>query len=282
VVPNIKNSDLELSFSFFPFSFSSFFLTFLKKQEMSKKSLSCAVCGVACTNRCASCHKVGYCSRKHQKEDWKRHKNDCTTSEFSSNATSKLPSSKTPPNSTKLPSAWSEGLTGEKRYEWLIDCYRLRMDDNYVNGNLAGLYATEEGSLGIVRSFLTFCKLALKNGIVPSEWDWNAFTKVAAQHLICSFEKSDAQEKYGGENVFGAAMGGRSLRFTAEQVYGTNVYDGNSVSEENKSVKDSVDGASCFRAHSHSLVTSESLFAAVGGYEIWETLLKDLIANRGE
>jgi hypothetical protein len=250
---------------------------------MSKKTLPCAVCGVACTNQCASCHKVGYCSREHQKEDWKRHKKDCTkTSEPSSNANSKPTSSKTPPNSTKLPSSWSEGLAGEKLYEWLIDCYRLRMDDNSAGGNMAGLYAVDEGSLGIVRSFLTFCKLALKNGVVPSKWDWTAFTKVATEHLIYAFEKSDAQEKYGGENVFDAAMGGRSLRFTAEQVYGTNVYDGNTVSEENKSVKESVDGASCFRAHSHSLATSESLFATVGGYEIWETLLKDLIANRGE
>lgn len=36
-----------------------------------------------------------------------------------------------------------------------------------------------------------------------------------------AFEKSDAQEKYGHENVFLAGfMGGRSLRFTAERVYG--------------------------------------------------------------
>ena len=34
-----------------------------------------------------------------------------------------------------------------------------------------------------------------------------------------AFEKADAKDKYGGENIFQVTFGGRSLRFTAEMVY---------------------------------------------------------------
>jgi hypothetical protein len=39
-------------------------------------------------------------------------------------------------------------------------------------------------------------------------------------------EKEDAKNKYGSENYFSAAMGGRSLRATAEIALGSGVYDG--------------------------------------------------------
>ena len=46
----------------------------------------------------------------------------------------------------------------------------------------------------------------------------------AAKGLLpYAFEKSDAKEKWGGENVFAAAMGGRSLRATGEIVYASSI-----------------------------------------------------------
>ena len=49
-----------------------------------------------------------------------------------------------PPASPGMPgpSGWAQGLTLDKQYEWLIDCYRMRVDDDYAwgGGNLHGLY----------------------------------------------------------------------------------------------------------------------------------------------
>ena len=57
-----------------------------------------------------------------------------------------------------------------------------------------------------------FCRLARAKAALPTPWAWGTFLLTAAQLLPETFEKSDAQEKYGGENIFQAAVGGRSLR----------------------------------------------------------------------
>lgn len=75
----------------------------------------------------------------------------------------------------------------------------------------------------ICEDFLIFCKLAVKHGVIPPNWDWARFLKKAVELLPYAFEKSDAKEKWGGENVFSAAMGGRSLRYIGEVVYGTSI-----------------------------------------------------------
>ena len=54
------------------------------------------------------------------------------------------------------------------------------------------------------------------------------------------FEKSDAQEKYGGEIVFNAAIGGCSLCFTAEVVYETTCMQQYQYSTKYKSLKKSL------------------------------------------
>ena len=64
----------------------------------------------------------------------------------------------------------------------------------------------------IVQDFLVFCRLALEQGVIPEGWNWAKFLATALDLLPYAFEKSDAQEKYGRENVFNVALGGRSLR----------------------------------------------------------------------
>jgi hypothetical protein len=51
----------------------------------------------------------------------------------------------------------------------------------------------------------------------------SSFLAKAADLINYAFEKSDAQEKYGSENIFSAITGGRSLRYTAELIYQTSV-----------------------------------------------------------
>lgn len=40
----------------------------------------CAVCSVPADKRCSKCHKVYYCSAEHQKQDWRRHRPSCNSS----------------------------------------------------------------------------------------------------------------------------------------------------------------------------------------------------------
>lgn len=95
-----------------------------------------------------------------------------------------------------------------------------QVDDDYVWGggdNLHGLYHPSHTAESIVLDFLCFCKLAAWRQLVPRGWNWEKCLVTAGDMLTFAFEKSDAQEEYGSENVFSAITGsGRSLRFTAE------------------------------------------------------------------
>ena len=90
----------------------------------------------------------------------------------------------------------------------------MRLDDEYAwGGEIRSGSIYDQGSAReVTGGFLVFCRLVEHQGAVPSPWDWAGFLATAAILLPYAFEKSDAQEKYGGENVFSAAMGGRSLR----------------------------------------------------------------------
>jgi len=118
--------------------------------------------------------------------------------------------------------AWSNGLSRSEQYEWLANCYQMRCDDDYVwgGGSLHGPYDPEASPSSIGHDFLLFCLLAVRHCVIPPIWDWEAFYRTAGKHVCFAFEKSDAKERWGGENVFAAMTGGRSLRLTAEAVYG--------------------------------------------------------------
>ncbi|XP_055693505.1 SET domain-containing protein SmydA-8-like [Lutzomyia longipalpis] len=45
--------------------------------EIEPKMGNCVICGVECEKKCASCHRVFYCSVEHQRDDWKSHKKSC-------------------------------------------------------------------------------------------------------------------------------------------------------------------------------------------------------------
>jgi hypothetical protein len=156
---------------------------------------------------------------------------------------------------------------------------RMRVDDDYAWGgcNLHGLYDPEHTGDTIVADFLVFCKLAVRNGVVPQRgWDWGRFLNKAAELLGFAFEKDDAKEKYGGENVFSAAMGGRSLRATAEFVYGTSCMAG--------AMSGGDDPAEQLREQVESeplevlLAGQGELFADVGGAAAWRRLQSRMVA----
>lgn len=83
---------------------------------------------------------------------------------------------------------WSVGLTKIQQFEWLVDCYRMRLDDTYVHsGDCVGLYGGE-GSDGIKLHFLLFCKMCVKNHVIPKEWVWAKFLKYAETQLCIFYE----------------------------------------------------------------------------------------------
>ncbi|PRW32888.1 tRNA pseudouridine synthase [Chlorella sorokiniana] len=171
---------------------------------------------------------------------------------------------------------WAAGLSEAKRYEWLVDCYRMRVDDEYAwQGEARGLYGAQAGGCkeDVVEDFLIFCKLAVANGVVPQQhWDWGKFLRIAADLLPYAFEKSDASDKWGGENIFAAAMGGRSLRATAEVVFGSGLssHCGPSEAEQDLIYR--------IQDQLHELLAGQgegpAMFADVGGQAVWRKLLK--------
>lgn len=110
----------------------------------------------------------------------------------------------------------------------------MRCDDDYSlgGGDLHGPYDPDCTSGSVTHDFMRFCLLAKRRGVVPPEWDWRCFLENAAKHVPFAFEKSDAQERWGSENVFSAMMGGRSLRYTASVVYGCGPEFGSEPSDD--------------------------------------------------
>ena len=153
---------------------------------------------------------------------------------------------------------WAKGLSPSLQHEWLVDCYRMRIDDECVWG-ASGCYTTND-----VKGFLLFCKLAARREVIPRCWNWGAFLRKAWQLLPYAFEKSDAQEKYGAENVFMGALGGRSLRLTAEIVY------------ESSCMFGSEESLTCWtlRREMHQLLPGDEFFNDVGGWPAWAGKLR--------
>jgi len=174
------------------------------------------------------------------------------------------------------PASWANGLSPAKQAEWLVDCYRMRVDDDYAwgGGNLHGLYDPHSTNDTITEDFLIFCKLAVKHQVIPPGWNWRIFLTTAAGLLPYAFEKSDAKEKWGGENVFAGAMGGRSLRYTGEVVYGSSCMGTGEVEDERDlgELEEEVTG------NWGKLIGADggAVFAEVGGVDAWKKLHREL------
>ena len=170
--------------------------------------------------------------------------------------------------------AWSRGMSAAERGEWLVDCYRMRVDDDYVwgGGKLHGLYDPDSTPLDILKDFLIFAKLAVANGVLPSPWDWDHCLGAAGRLLLSAFEKSDAQDKYGGENIFAGTVGGPSLRYTAVRVYGFDMMNTGQFGPCDPEPLHKLEG-SIMPLSRGDLFKRDDLFASVGGSARWSRLL---------
>jgi hypothetical protein len=113
-----------------------------------EKTKACHVCREPAEKGCGACRGIKYCGKDHQRQDWPRHKLECTgTKKRTTNAQG--PGSAAGGIKVAGPANWAVGLTKAAQAEWLVDCYRMRVDDDYAWGgcNLHG-YVTS-ATMGI-------------------------------------------------------------------------------------------------------------------------------------
>jgi hypothetical protein len=67
-----------------------------------------------------------------------------------------------PGNTMPQPGAWAKGLKGSAAAEWLVDCYRMRVDDDFVwsGGMQRGLYHPNCTAGLLALDFFIFARLA--------------------------------------------------------------------------------------------------------------------------
>lgn len=177
--------------------------------------------------------------------------------------------------------SWFSNLTEKERYEWLVDCYRMRVDDDYTwgGGHLHGLYEPDpmDGQkLTIIKDFLIFLKLAVRNGVIPhsDSFSFSECLKQANGLLPYAFEKSDARDKWGGENVFSTRP---SLRRTAEAIYDSSCM--NPHEEANGDTEKVYEEIECDVEQSVKRAFHKSngkVFEEVGGLDIWVKLYRTM------
>lgn len=158
--------------------------------------------------------------------DWKSHKKFCAGQ---SQADQTQPSASEKHNPGFHPVNQLLGLSGDDflhnlpekdAFTQLIDCFRLRCEDEYAfGGNTIGIYNEENP----MREFKKFLNLAEKRENLLPKW-WNADKRTECVRfatggndwadISCAVEKSDIQEHYGD------SMMPMKLRVLGEKIYG--------------------------------------------------------------
>jgi hypothetical protein len=116
-----------------------------------------------------------------------------------------------------------------------------------------------------MKDFMVFCYLAVQTNALPTSWNWANFLQVAATHVSFAFEESDAEQRWGSENVFAAMSGGRSLRYTGEEIYGSSIQGGES-SDVHAEAEERIVGS----------MPSDAVYEAIGGRAVWDSFLREL------
>lgn len=180
--------------------------------------------------RCAKCQGTLYCSRQCQKNDWKNHKRICTSQASSSQGfASSVPQQSTGRHNPGFQA--TNQLLGLSNDDYLhvfpekealvqiIDCFRMRMDDEYkFGGNYMGIYA-EQDPFPDFKEFLDLAES--RSGILPPWWNAEKRQKCEVlamydgwSNITHCVEKDDIQEHYSD------GIMPMKLRILGEKIYG--------------------------------------------------------------
>ena len=133
-------------------------------------------------------------------------------------------------NKIKNPKNWFDQIDEDNREEWLLDCYRLRTDEDYLAKNYHGIYGVEgtatvsDKKLTTIEDIIFFAKRVLESKIIPEDledtfFNWTIFCDLAAENLSTPFQLADAVQKYGKEQLNPLSTK-PSLKRQAEFIYG--------------------------------------------------------------
>jgi len=259
----------------------------------------CVHCGnlvTKCHFACPTCpppnNRFVVCDRNCQKAFWKVHKDISHQPSPGIGPTITTMSEEELTGSWQNEQAWFKTHGSYRSAEWIVDCYRMRADDDVAWGsmNFHGLYEIGMSSPSdshtkafiIVKDFLKFFKLGIRNEVIPpSKFNFALCIGYFAPNLLVyAFEKEDAKIKWGRENVFST---GPSLRRTAETIYGFSCMAEDSdaeAQEQEERVEREVSeilerqlDASNFDA------SEEAIFENVGGKTLWTGLFHSLFRH---
>ncbi|KAL6718952.1 hypothetical protein ACLMJK_003187 [Lecanora helva] len=176
---------------------------------------------------CAKCHHQTYCSRECQTADWKAHKKSCaSTNQAKPKATTDFSAWPKPAGDFMtglVTDSYLHQFSEKDTYTQLIDCYRMRLEDDYKFAcDNRGIY----GGMDPLSDFEEFLDYAEKRkGILP-KW-WNPDKRLACERLAvdatqwsdinCAVEKHDVQEHYKDQIM------PMKLRLLAEKIYGKKI-----------------------------------------------------------
>jgi splicing suppressor protein 51 len=176
--------------------------------------------------RCAQCLTARYCSRECQKKDWKSHKLTCAPP-GGKPAPPKPKPQHHDPGFHAINSAlglsnddYLHKMPEDEALRQLIDCFRMRVEDEYVfGGQNIGIY----GGDSPLPEFRRFLRLAeSRAGLLPPWWNKDKNEKCEGIALAgdgwndinCAVEKSDIQEHYKDPTM------PMKLRILGEKIYG--------------------------------------------------------------
>ncbi|KAH0377206.1 hypothetical protein KCU92_g9361, partial [Aureobasidium melanogenum] len=202
------------------------------------QGLHCANCNKtgSAMKICSRCRQEWYCSADCQKARWSSHKAFCnghraSTAGDKTKKTSPTTKAKNLSKTVERPfhklqaRTWLHDRPESDVYKLLIDCFRLRQEDEYsFNGDVDhdSIYGGGPNSKAPFVRFLNQAKAA--EDILPPWWS-NKNTKACVtfgmergnsdwSSLACCIEKHDIQDHYGSQDM------PMQLRMLADQIYG--------------------------------------------------------------
>ena len=108
---------------------------------------------------------------------------------------------------------WADHIDQDSKYKWFLNCYCLRLNDDFDHGYKRGVYADDLSEDDMAKDFMIFCSLAVKHCVIPVLWDWNHLYEDASIALYLDYSQSEAVEDWG------LSLGPNMMKMVSDTVY---------------------------------------------------------------